>query len=175
MAPHGALWTHAVFEWYFAVLDSSQRVLITGLATCGRTAWKSLCLFLVLVLVIIIVLTRTSTRILSTWAFGAADDMIEPHGGLDHGTGHLASLRSTLRLAVVDLEALGVDQRLPKSRQTSSEVSASSLTARGGGLPIGVKRRLDYHPLDQCVIGGELLQNLLQTIGQLFLIHDLIC
>jgi hypothetical protein len=57
-----------------------QGVLITGLATCGRTAWKSLCLFLVLVLVIVIVLTRTSTstRILSTWAVGVADAMIEP-------------------------------------------------------------------------------------------------
>jgi hypothetical protein len=31
--------------------------------------------------------------------------------GLDHGTGHLAPLRATLRLAVVDSEALAVDQR----------------------------------------------------------------
>jgi hypothetical protein len=53
-------------------------VLITGLATCGRTAWKSLCLFLVLVLVIVLTRTSTSTRILSTWAVGVADAMIEP-------------------------------------------------------------------------------------------------
>src|SRR6266496_2653877 len=43
--------------------------------------------------------------------------------GLDHGTGHLAPLRSTLRLAVVDSEALEVDQRMSKSPQTSTAVS----------------------------------------------------
>jgi len=47
----------------------------------------------------------------------------EQWSGLDHGTGHLATLRSTLRLAVVDSVALAGDQRIAKSPQTSNEVS----------------------------------------------------
>ena len=43
--------------------------------------------------------------------------------GLDHGAGHLAPLRSILRLAVVDSEALAVEQRMPKSPQTATAVS----------------------------------------------------
>lgn len=43
--------------------------------------------------------------------------------GLDHGAGHLAPLRSILWLAVVDSEALVVEQRMPKSPQTATAVS----------------------------------------------------
>jgi hypothetical protein len=44
--------------------------------------------------------------------------------GPDHGTGHFVLLRSIPQLAVEDSAALVGDQRIAKSRQTSTAVSA---------------------------------------------------
>jgi len=60
----------------------------------------------------------------------------DAYAGLDHGTGHFAPLLSTLRLAVVDSEALGVDQRIAKSQQTLNAVSGRKTAApRSSRLP----------------------------------------
>jgi len=54
---------------------------------------------------------------------GQGDDQ-HAKTGLDHGVGHPIAFWSTPWLAAVDSEARAVSRRMPRSQQTSREVSA---------------------------------------------------